>query len=139
MIKPTPSVHFVVKKTWLKTHVTKTKTWKNCDRDSDVKICIRPGLEAQKVEKHCFIGLAPAFTSILVLWLVNIPTFFLSSLVKSSVNFAACFALFFICLKIRCSVNFFRISKQLCIRKQFHEGAQLQTILMYDRRCQKRY
>jgi hypothetical protein len=26
---------------------------KNCDRDSEVKICLQPGLEAQKVLKHC--------------------------------------------------------------------------------------
>jgi len=26
---------------------------KNCDRDSNLKIFLLPGLEAQKVEKHC--------------------------------------------------------------------------------------
>jgi hypothetical protein len=31
------------------------KIAKNCDRDSEVKICLQPGLEAQKVEKHCSI------------------------------------------------------------------------------------
>jgi len=50
--KQNPSRHIVVKKTRLKIHITRIKTLKNCDRDSDVKICLQPGLEAQKVEKH---------------------------------------------------------------------------------------
>ena len=33
------------------------KIAKNCDRDSEVKICLQPALEAQKVEKHWFTSL----------------------------------------------------------------------------------
>jgi len=36
----------------IETHRTRTKTLKNCDRDSDIKICLQPGLEAQKVDNH---------------------------------------------------------------------------------------
>ncbi len=36
-------------KTFLKTHLLGQA---NCDRDSNVKFCRQPGLEAQKVEKH---------------------------------------------------------------------------------------
>jgi len=40
------------KKTRLKHMQLAQKLAKNCDRDSEVKICLQPGLEAQKVEKH---------------------------------------------------------------------------------------
>ena len=45
---------------------------KNCNRDSDEKICLQPGLEAQKVENHClnthslsFLPLGPFCTLII--------------------------------------------------------------------------
>jgi len=47
------------------------KLKKNCDRYSDVKICLQPGLEAQKVEKHCSripIIVIPAHQLCLCLW-----------------------------------------------------------------------
>jgi len=50
---PTPSLYFEAEKQDSK-HITRKRTLqKNCDRDSSVKICLQPELEAQKVEKHC--------------------------------------------------------------------------------------
>jgi len=43
---------YYVEKKRLKHILLGQKLAKNCDRDSEVKICLQPGLEAQKVEKH---------------------------------------------------------------------------------------
>jgi len=44
---------YYVEKKRLKHILLGQKLAKNCDRDSEVKICLQPGLEAQKVENHC--------------------------------------------------------------------------------------